>query len=115
MLSAYSSSAGYCGAAQLRAAATAADLIVYEEALTPGWQNVLQVPAYAALTRADVLDPKSKDIKDRVQALAEIWPGLPAEVLERRKLPKHAKPIRRGTVREAGPKEPEDAEEAGLL
>ena len=78
-------------------------------------QNVLQVPAYAALTRADVLDPKSKDIKDRVQALAEIWPGLPAEVLERRKLPKHAKPIRRGMVREADPTEPDDAEEAGLL
>lgn len=78
-------------------------------------QNVLQVPAYAALTRADVLDPKSKDIKDRVQALAEIWPGLPAEVLERRKLPKHAKPIRRGTVREVDPTEPDDAEEAGLL
>jgi len=31
--------AGYYGATQLRAAATAADLIVYEEALTPGWQN----------------------------------------------------------------------------
>lgn len=28
--------AGYYGATQLRAAATAADLIVYEEALTPG-------------------------------------------------------------------------------
>ncbi len=77
--------------------------------------NVLQVPAYAALTRNDVKNPKSKDTKDRVSALAEIWPGLPAEVLERRKLPHHAKPLRRAPNRDALANEIKTAEEGDLL
>ncbi len=63
--------------------------------------NVLQVPAYAALTRADVMKPASKDTKDRIAALTEIWPGLPIDVLHRRFMPKHAKPLRRVPNREA--------------
>jgi integrating conjugative element protein (TIGR03761 family) len=77
-------------------------------------QNVLQVPAYASLTREDVRAPKAKDVVDRIQALSEIWPGLPADVLSRQRLPKHAKPLRREPRREAlAPSE--EANEADLL
>ncbi|TCJ15192.1 TIGR03761 family integrating conjugative element protein [Parasulfuritortus cantonensis] len=75
-------------------------------------QNVLQVPAYAAVTRADVGHPKTRDIQDRVKALAEIWPGLPEDVLSRAKLPRHAKPLRREPKRE---RTAEDTEAADLL
>lgn len=76
-------------------------------------QNVLQVPAYAAITRADVRHPKTRDIQDRVKALAEIWPGLPEEVLGRVKLPRHAKPLRREPKREQ--QREADTESADLL
>ena len=77
--------------------------------------NVLQVPAYASLTRADIKNPRSKDTKDRVLALAEIWPGLPAEVLDRSKLPNNAKPLRRAPLREALANEIKTTEEGDLL
>lgn len=76
-------------------------------------QNVLQVPAYGLLTREDVRKPASKDVADRVASLNEIWPGLPVEVLERRHLPHHVKPLRRDPARAASADKP--SAEAGLL
>jgi hypothetical protein len=78
-------------------------------------QNVLQVPAYASVNREDVRNPKSKDIADRVKAINEVWPGLPADVLSRQKLPKHAKPLRREARREVVETDSSQSEEGGLL
>ncbi len=62
-------------------------------------QNVLQVPAYASITREDVRHPKTDERRDRVAALSEIWPGLPEDILERRKLPRHARGVYKEPVR----------------
>lgn len=78
-------------------------------------QNVLQVPAYASLSREDVRAPKTGDVRDRVRALAEIWPGLPIDVLERRKLPRHARQVYRETPRPPEDEVEESVSEGGLL
>ncbi len=78
-------------------------------------QNVLRIPAFVSLTREDVRNPRTVEIRDRVQALSEIWPGLPNDVLERRKLPRHARVIYREPVRTSDAKAEDDVNADLLL
>ncbi len=74
-------------------------------------QRLLAVPAYAALTREMIREPKGKQTIETVQHLSELWPGLPEGVLNRETMPRHAKPLRMVPVRE----QIEQASKKGLL
>lgn len=54
------------------------------------WESLLGRPAFNKLTRAD-FGSTSMDVRQRIEEINEMWPGLPAEILNGTLLPRHAR------------------------